>query len=127
MSLCSVPPPDAELVQKYEQMRTTFYSRLLAAYSKFQEAAAPYLEKIGEHEHGQTTKHFVEEVMAKPEFQAFAKVAAGAGQEVGRVADTARTAALGAYAQYARPHIGTYLSDAIDSIKVYLDKYLPAQ
>ncbi|KAM7383193.1 hypothetical protein PAMP_002865 [Pampus punctatissimus] len=125
MSLCQIPPPDRELVEKYEQMRATFYMRLLTAYTKFQEAAAPLVERIGDMEQGQATKDFVEGVMAKPEFKAFAKVAAGAGQEVGRVADTARTAALGVYGSYVRPYVGTYLSDAIDDIKVYLDKFLP--
>merc|ERR1739838_1014391 len=46
MSLCQVPEPSADLVEKYEAMKTTFYARLLNAYNKLQAAAKPYVDSI---------------------------------------------------------------------------------
>merc|ERR1711972_542218 len=127
MSLCDVPAPDQELVEKYDQLKSVFFKRLLNAYSKVQAAAAPYVEKMGENPQGQATKDYVEELMAKPELQAVVKVATGLGQEAQPMVDKARTAVLGVYGAYLRPHVGNYLSEAIDHIKVYLDKYMPAE
>lgn len=78
MSLCEVPQPDQELVEKYDELKTMFFMRLLTAFGKIQEAAAPYMKNVHHFhsEHGQATKDFVEDVMSKPEFQAVAKVAA---------------------------------------------------
>lgn len=75
MSLCEVPPPDQELVDKYDEMKSVFYKRLLTAYGKLQAAAAPYVEKVGEVEQGQAAKDYIEELLVKPEFQAVVKVA----------------------------------------------------
>ncbi|XP_044215342.1 apolipoprotein A-II [Thunnus albacares] len=127
MSLCDLPAPDQELVEKYDQLKSVFYKRLLTAYGKLQAAAAPLVERVGDHEHGQAAKDYIEDLMAKPQVQAVAKVAAGLGQEAAPLADKARTAVLGLYGHYVRPHVGFYLSDAIDHIKVYLDKYMPAE
>merc|ERR1712055_568423 len=41
MSLCEVPAPDQELVDKYEAMKATFYKRILNAYHKLQAATVP--------------------------------------------------------------------------------------
>lgn len=75
MSLCAPQPPSDELVAKYEEMRTTFFKRLLTAYGKLQAAAAPYLENVGNNENGQRAREYVEEIQLKPEFQAAVKVA----------------------------------------------------
>lgn len=75
MSLCEVPTPSQELVDKYNNMKSTLYMRLLNAYGKLQAAAAPLVEKVGEDEQGQAAKTYIEDLQTKPEFQAFVKVA----------------------------------------------------
>merc|ERR1739838_420140 len=126
MSLCQVPEPSADLVEKYEAMKTTFYARLLNAYNKLQAAAKPYVDSIGDQAQGQAAKDYIEGLQSNPHVQAAVKVATGLAEEAAPLVDKARTAALGAYGAYLRPHIGTYLDEAINNIKVYLDKYLPS-
>ncbi|KAM4736543.1 uncharacterized protein FYW61_006659 [Anableps anableps] len=120
LSLSQVPPPSQELVDKYENMKATFYKRLLNAYGKLQGA-------IGQTEQAQSTREFIESLKDKPELQAVAKVAGGLGSEAAPVVDSARSSLLGLYEQYLRPHVGTSLSEAIDQLKVYLDQVMPAE
>ncbi|XP_041843544.1 apolipoprotein A-II [Melanotaenia boesemani] len=120
MSLCDIPAPSQELVDKYEAMKATFYKRLLNAYNKMQTA-------VGDSAHGQTAKDFIESLNGKPELQAIVKVASGVGSEAAPLVDKARTSLLGLYEQYLRPHVGAGLSDAIDQIKVVLDQVMPAE
>ena len=127
MSMCEIPAPSQELVEKYDQMKSVFYQRLLTAYGKLQAAAAPYVETVGDSERGQKAKDFIEELQTKPEFQAAVKVASGLASETGPLVDQARTAALGLYEHYLRPHVGDYLSRCIDHIKTHLHVYLPTQ
>lgn len=68
MSLCEVPAPSKELVDKYEAMKATFYKRLINAYGKLQGV-------VGEHEHGQNVRAYAETLKDKPELQAAIKVA----------------------------------------------------
>ncbi|XP_049439218.1 apolipoprotein A-II isoform X2 [Epinephelus fuscoguttatus] len=127
VSLCEIPAPSQELVQKYDELKATFYKRLLNLCNKLQDAAAPMVENVGDGEQGQAVKDCIEELLAKPELQAFVKVLTGLGQEAGPLVDKARTSVLGAYEYYLRPYIGTSLNDSIDTAKVYLDQLLPAE
>lgn len=68
MSVCDIPAPSQELVEKYESMKSVFYKRLLNAYTKLQAA-------VGDTERGQTAREIVESLQSKPELQAFVKVA----------------------------------------------------
>merc|ERR1712035_272991 len=123
VSLCEIPAPSKELVDKYDAMKATFYKRLLNAYSKLQAAAAPLTEKAADNANTQAARDYMEDLQTKPEFQAIVKVATGLGEEAGPLLDKARTTVLGGYEHYLRPHVGNSLSTAIDQIKVYLDKY----
>ncbi|XP_061633524.1 apolipoprotein A-II [Phyllopteryx taeniolatus] len=127
MSLCDIPEPEQELVDKYNNLKSTFYKRLLNAYGKVHEVAAPVIEKIGEGERGAAAKDLWEDLQSKPEVQAMVKVASALAREVGPLVDQGRAATLGMYAQYLRPHIGGYLDWCISNIKAHLDKFLPAE
>uniref|UniRef100_A0A8P4KSP4 Apolipoprotein A-II n=1 Tax=Dicentrarchus labrax TaxID=13489 RepID=A0A8P4KSP4_DICLA len=87
VSLCEIPDPPQDLVEKYDQMKTVFYKRLLNAYGKLQAAAAPLVERVGDSEQGQAAKDYIEELQTKPEFQAVVKVATGLGQEAAPLAE----------------------------------------
>ncbi|MDI3338893.1 hypothetical protein QKW60_20980, partial [Defluviimonas aestuarii] len=126
MSLCDIPSPAPDLVEKYDQMKSVFYKRLITAYGKLQAAVAPLVDNV-DSEKTQVVKEYIETLQTKPEFQAVAKVAVGLGEEVGPLVDRTRTAVLGLYGHYLRPRIGDALGDAIDNIKVYLNKYLPTE
>ncbi|XP_061676450.1 apolipoprotein A-II [Syngnathoides biaculeatus] len=125
MSLCDIPEPDKDLVDKYKNMKTTFYQRLLTAYDKVHEVAAPVIEKLGEGPQGTAAKELLEDIKDKPELQAIVKVGSGLVQEIGPLVDKARNTALGIYGHYVRPTFGQFLSDIIDNIKIHLDKFLP--
>ncbi|XP_077432586.1 apolipoprotein A-II [Vanacampus margaritifer] len=127
MSLCEIPAPDQELVDKYNALKGTFYKRLINAYARVQAAAAPMIEKFGESPQGTVAKDYIEDLQNNAELKAIVKVGSGLAEEVGPLVDKARQSVLGLYGQYLRPHVGNYLSDAIDHIKVHLDKFLPAE
>merc|ERR1711976_25024 len=127
LSLCEIPAPSDELVQKYDEMKSTFYKRLLKLAERVQAEAAPMVQGLGDNERVQVAKDYVESVQTKPEFQAVVKVATGLGEEAGPLLDKARTTVLGAYEHYLRPYVGQHLSDTIDAIKVHLDKVMPAE
>merc|ERR1719431_4564 len=127
MSLCEVPAPDQELVDKYEAMKATFYKRLLNAYHKVQAATGPLVERVGENPHGQAAKDYLEHMQTDPHVQGAVKIITGVAQEAAPLVDKARSGALGAYGHYVRPHVGTYLNDGIEFLKTILDKVLPAE
>ncbi|XP_034144609.1 apolipoprotein A-II [Esox lucius] len=122
--LCQVPEPDKELVEKYEGMKSVFYKRLINAYSKIQAAVGPLTENL---QQTQAAKDHMEKIQEDPKFQSAVKIGMGLVQEAGPLVDKARSAGLGLYGEYLRPHVGTYLDEAIKGIKVYLDQILPAE
>lgn len=75
MSLCEIPTPSEDLANKYDSMKTTFIKRLMHAYGRIQQATAPVVEKIGQDEHVQVAKGYIEDLQNKPELQAIVKVA----------------------------------------------------
>uniref|UniRef100_I3KGV0 Apolipoprotein A-II n=2 Tax=Oreochromis niloticus TaxID=8128 RepID=I3KGV0_ORENI len=127
MSLCTVVEPSPEMVDLYNTHKATFMKRLMNFYNKVHAAATPVLEGIRDNEHAQDAREFAENLQSKPEFQTFMKVATAIRQEAGPLVDRARTAALGVYEHYLRPHIGITLGRGIDHAKSFLDEVLPAE
>merc|ERR1712035_31590 len=84
LSLCEVPAPSDELVQKYDEMKSTFYKRLLKLAEKVQAEAGPMVQGLSDNDR--------------------VKVATGLGEEAGPLLDKARTAVLGAYEYSLRPY-----------------------
>ena len=71
MSTClCAPEPDKELVDKYEDMKATFYKRILAAYGKVQAAVVPLAEGM---EHGSVIKEYATTLHADPKMQSAIK------------------------------------------------------
>uniref|UniRef100_A0A3Q3WAV2 Uncharacterized protein n=1 Tax=Mola mola TaxID=94237 RepID=A0A3Q3WAV2_MOLML len=116
MCLCDGPTPSAELVQKYNDMKSVFYKRLLTAHGKMIEILTPDLLPSPENDGLKFVAEGIEKLKNKT-----------IGAEAQPLVDRARAGALGAYEYYLRPQIGVYLNDAIDTIKAYLDIVLPAE
>uniref|UniRef100_UPI0037E72DB9 apolipoprotein A-II n=1 Tax=Semicossyphus pulcher TaxID=241346 RepID=UPI0037E72DB9 len=127
MSLCEIAAPTQELVDKYEEMKTTFVKRLVKLYEEARAATAPLVQQAGDMQQGSQVREYVEDLQAKPEFQSFVKFVTACLEEASPLVTKARLTTLGAYEHYLRPHVGEALSQAIDQMKVHLDKYLPAE
>uniref|UniRef100_A0A671WM58 Apolipoprotein A-II n=2 Tax=Sparus aurata TaxID=8175 RepID=A0A671WM58_SPAAU len=127
VSLCEIPDPPQELVDKYNEYKGTFYKRLLNLLSQAQTASGPMVEQASQDGRGQAVREYAETLQAKPEFQAFVKVATALGEEASPLVDKARLKLLGAYQAYLRPYVGEWLADTITEAKVYLDKVMPAE
>ncbi|CAL8359301.1 unnamed protein product [Arctogadus glacialis] len=125
LSLCQAPAPSQDLVDKYEGLKSVFYRRLLNGVTRAQAALGPAMEGLGDSD--QTAKAYVEGIQTSPKFQSAVKIASGLVQEASPLVEKARLATLGAYEQYLRPYIGTYLDDQIIQAKYFLDKVLPAE
>ncbi|XP_062394934.1 apolipoprotein A-II [Sardina pilchardus] len=124
VSMClSAPEPDKELVDKYEDLKATFYKRLLNAYNKAQAAVVPLAEGSPQ---ASMVKEYVDSLQGDPKMQSAVKVITGMAGELGPAVDRARAGALGVYGEYLRPYIGTYLDTAIQGLKPMLDVVLPA-
>lgn len=75
MNLCEAYEPSAELVAKYDSMKSTFFKRIVNLYNKVHAAVLPLVETAAQGERGQAARDYVENLQTKPEFQAFVKVA----------------------------------------------------
>ncbi|XP_062847062.1 apolipoprotein A-II [Trichomycterus rosablanca] len=122
--LCEIPPPDKELVDKYEALKTVFLKRLVNAY----EETVSTLGTLGEGTiTGEKAKEIVQLMKENERLQAYKSLAAGVAEELQPAVEKAGLAALGAYAEYLRPYIGVYLDTAINNAKPVLDAYLPSE
>ncbi|XP_072316454.1 apolipoprotein A-II [Eucyclogobius newberryi] len=122
LSLCEIPAPDADLVDKYNDMKTTFFSRLANAYKKLTDAA-------NNNENAMAAKETLTNLQSQGplNMEAFNKAMQGVAEEMSPAVDQARSAVLGVYSAYLRPYVGEYLQDSINRIKVVLDQVLPAE
>merc|ERR1711915_161337 len=127
MCLCQLPTPSADLSQKYDGLKATFYKRLITALNKFQLAATPISDKMADNPQAAAAREYIEALQTKPEFQALVKVVTNMGQEAGPIADNIRSVVLGTYERYFRSYAGTTLDEGINGLKVILDKYLPTE
>lgn len=75
MSLCEIPDPPQELVDKYNEYKGTFYKRVLNLLNRAQTASGPMVEQVSQDGRGQAVREYAETLQAKPEFQALVKVA----------------------------------------------------
>ncbi|KAI1886303.1 hypothetical protein AGOR_G00212610 [Albula goreensis] len=123
-SLCDLPEPEKELVEKYDQLKQAFYKRLLGVYGKAKDAVGPLTETMPQ---GQFIKDYIEELQGKPQLQSAVKIATGVAGEVTPLVDKARTAVLGLYGEYVRPWAGTYLDQGITYIRSVLDTVMPIE
>lgn len=162
MTLCEIPAPSQELVDKYDSLKSTFLKRMMNAFDKV--SKSPVVESQRE-----AVRAFAGDVGTRPELDAASKVArwgllkkessrkdpvdvsgktivlkdeqqwqlqicfksfffpSALAEEALPLMDKARSSVLGLYEHYLRPYVGNSLSNGIDHIKVYLDKYLPAE
>ncbi|WP_233352894.1 hypothetical protein, partial [Henriciella mobilis] len=120
LSLCEIPAPEAELVEKYNDLKNTFIKRLHNAYNKIVAAAEA-------NENAQAAKDAVNTGELNRYMQISGQVARAVAEETSPVVDRARSAALGVYGAYMRPVIGEYLQEAITNIKTVLDQVMPAE
>ncbi|HAZ7284808.1 TPA: hypothetical protein J8I68_004442, partial [Escherichia coli] len=119
LSLCEIPQPDADLVEKYNDMKNTFIKRIHNAYAKLSEVAST-------NEDAQAAKEALTNLQNRQEMEKYFQVAKAVGEEMTPAIDKARSAVLGVYSAYLRPFIGEYLQDGINQIKVVLDQVMPA-
>ncbi|CAJ1062666.1 apolipoprotein A-II [Xyrichtys novacula] len=127
MSLCEVPQPSQELVDKYNELKATFMKRIMNVANKIQTAAGPMVAQAGQLEQAGPVREYVEDLQNRPGFQAFVAFATGMADEARPLVDKARTALLGMYEEHLRPKYGEGLNEAINQIKVFLDKYMPTE
>uniref|UniRef100_A0A672YEM9 Apolipoprotein A-II n=1 Tax=Sphaeramia orbicularis TaxID=375764 RepID=A0A672YEM9_9TELE len=122
LSLCDIPAPSPELVEKYDNYKRVFYQRLQNAYNNLMER----VEQAKQNEHGQAVMSYVDSAKANPRVGAAIELIKGAHEELQPAIDEARTKVLGAYEHYLRPQVGQFLNDAIENIRTYLNVYMPA-
>ncbi|XP_040923804.1 apolipoprotein A-II [Betta splendens] len=127
MSLCQGPEPSKELVGIYSGHRDNFYKRLAVFAEHLQEVFSPVVNAFHSDPRGQAAKEHADAIREKPEFKAFIKIVQNLAKEAEPLVETLRSRALGAYEHHLREHIGPFLKDSIDNIKVVLDEVLPAQ
>lgn len=76
VGLCEIPEPSQELVDKYNGLKAVFYRRLLNAYNRFQNNAAPLLERLSQSDQAQAATAFTGNSEVQRGYKAAAKIAA---------------------------------------------------
>lgn len=71
LSLCEIPTPSRELIEKYDGLKANFYRRILTALSKAQEALAPIVEQ----ENQEAARGYAQTLHNNPKFQGVVKIA----------------------------------------------------
>ncbi|XP_035278873.1 apolipoprotein A-II [Anguilla anguilla] len=123
-SVCELPQPSTELVDKYTDLKDSVYKLLAYAGIRAKEALEPLAQHLPQ---SQAAKEYVEELQGKPHVQSVVKVATGAAGELAPLVDKVRMAGLGLYETYARPYVGTYLDQGVTAIKDFVKNVLPPE
>ncbi|KAM9487700.1 apolipoprotein A-II [Clarias gariepinus] len=124
LCLCEVADPPEELVKKYEGLKTTFLKRAANAYAFLHTFFENLLENTIT---GGKIKELGEAAKGNDRLQAISKLAHAVFEEMQPGIEKARLKALGAYSEYLRPYIGTYLDTVINNAKPVLDSIVPAE
>lgn len=74
LTLCEIPAPEQELVDKYNDLKATFLKRLANAYNKAASAAKPYVDQASTLENAKVAQDALETLQQKPELAQFQKV-----------------------------------------------------
>lgn len=74
VSLCEIPTPSQELVDKYNAMRATLSSRITNLYQKLYDTASPVLQRLIEDEDKQFINTHVDNLLNIPELQIASKL-----------------------------------------------------
>ncbi|CAF95501.1 unnamed protein product [Tetraodon nigroviridis] len=122
LSLCEVPEPTQELVDKYSALKAKFYTRIarLRLLEKVQDL-------IEQSEAALAAKTLLGSVEPNPRLQAAEKFTKALGAEIEPIVDQARIGLLGVYEHYLRPYIGKALDDGITAAQPVLDAIMPAE
>lgn len=74
VSLCEMPTPSQELVDKYNAMKAVFTSRIVNIFNKVQDAASPVVQRLTEDEDAKLIKGYIDGLANMPQFQIASKL-----------------------------------------------------
>ncbi|KAM8847160.1 uncharacterized protein ACB058_013261 [Synchiropus picturatus] len=123
-SLCDIPEPSPELVQKYNELSLTFSRRLENLFHKV--ANSPAVNSAFTDEEFKEILNYLSSFGKRKDIQAVARVAQALAVETMPQVKNVRNGALGVYGKYIRPVAKTHVEEFISVMKVILDKIMPA-
>ncbi|XP_068180200.1 apolipoprotein A-II [Antennarius striatus] len=123
MSLCDVPTPSTELLEKYERIRDDIMKKLMSGLRLLENKTAPVVEMMTSDSDVQTLTSSVGDL---PEVKKFTQTYNAVKTEIKKFAAKVRNVALSIYERRFRPTIGEQFSNGIDKAKEFVDAlYVP--
>lgn len=74
VSLCEMPTPSQELIDKYNDLKSVFTSRLMNILNKVQDAASPVVQSLSEGEDAKLIKGYIDSLANMPQMQIASKL-----------------------------------------------------